>query len=144
MLLVQRGSVVIHSCQSLSGVNLCPEVVNLYFPYAGQGLLLFHWWQWRFEFQLARVAVEGKSSDVQNTHAQLKISFPMRFLSLLHEASQCAFGNGVCRLLIQQFSVFLLCFIQQQNRMKLMFSCIHFPIWPYPPKIMIFFFFLYR
>ena len=73
-----------HSCQPLLGVNLSPEFVNLYFPYAGQGLLLFRWWQWRFEFQLVRVAVEGKSSDVQSIHAQLKISFLMRFLSLLH------------------------------------------------------------
>ena len=73
-----------HSCQPLLGVNLSPEFVDLYFPYAGRGLLLFHWWQQRFEFQLACVAVEGKSSDVRNTHAQLKISLPTRFLSLLH------------------------------------------------------------
>ena len=32
-----------------------PEFVNLYFPYAGWGLLLFHWWQWHFEFQPALV-----------------------------------------------------------------------------------------
>ena len=92
-----------HSCQPLLRVNLSPEFVNLYFPYVGQGLLLFRWWQQRFEFQLACVAVEGKSSDVQNTHAQLKISLLMRFLSLLLQASQCASGNGVCRLLVQQF-----------------------------------------
>ena len=72
-----------HSCQPLLGVNLSPEFVNLYFPYVGQGLLLFCWWQQCFEFQLARVAVEGKSSDVENTHAQLKISLLTRFLSLL-------------------------------------------------------------
>ena len=34
------------------------------------------------------------------------------------------------------FSVFLLSLKQQQNLMKIMFSCIHFPIRPYPPKIM--------
>ena len=34
------------SCQPLLGVNLNPESVNLYFPYAGQGLLFFDWWQW--------------------------------------------------------------------------------------------------
>ena len=66
------------------GVNLSPEFVTLYFPYAGWGLLLFPWWQWHSEFQPAHVVVEGKSSDVQNTHAQLKISLPTRFLSLLH------------------------------------------------------------
>ena len=34
------------------------------------------------------------------------------------------------------FLVFLLSLKQQQNLMKIMFSCIHFPVWPYPPKIM--------
>ena len=34
------------------------------------------------------------------------------------------------------FSMFLLSLKQQQNLMKIMFSCIHFPIWPYPPRIM--------
>ena len=34
------------------------------------------------------------------------------------------------------FSVFFLCVKQEQNFMKIMFSCIHFPVWPYPPKIM--------
>ena len=47
----------LHSCQPLLGVNLSPEFVNLYFPYAGRGLLLFFcWWQLHFEFQLACVA----------------------------------------------------------------------------------------
>ena len=32
------------------------------------------------------------------------------------------------------FSIFLLSLKQQQNLMKIMFSCIHFPIWPYPHK----------
>ena len=34
------------------------------------------------------------------------------------------------------FSIFLLSLKQQQNLMKIMFSCINFPIWPYPPQIM--------
>ena len=33
----------IHSCQPLLGVNLSPEFVNLYLPYAGRGLLSFRW-----------------------------------------------------------------------------------------------------
>ena len=58
------------------GVNLSPEFVNLYFAYAGQGLVFFfRWWQKRFEFQLACVAVEGRSNLVQNTHAYLKSYF---------------------------------------------------------------------
>ena len=48
------------------------------------------------------MAVEGRSSVVLNTHAQLQISL-LRFLNLLYKASQCAFGDSKCRLLIQQF-----------------------------------------
>ena len=92
-----------HSCQPLLGVNLSPESVNLYFPYAGWGLLFFRWWQQHFEFQLACVAVERRSNVVRNTHVQLQISLPTRFLCLLHWASQCAFGDGVCWLLVWQF-----------------------------------------
>ena len=108
----------LHSCQPLLGVNLSPVFMNPYFPYAGQGLLLFRWWQQRFEFQLACVAVEGKSSDVQNTHAQLKISLLMRFLSLLpsvHLAMACVSCS------FDSFSIFLLSLKQQQNILKKMF-----------------------
>ena len=73
-----------HSCQPLLGVNIRTEFVNLYFPYAGWGLLFFCWWQRHFEFQLACVAVEGRSNVVQNTHVQLQFSLPSRFLSLSH------------------------------------------------------------
>ena len=38
--------------------------------------------------------------------------------------------------LFDSFSVFLLNLKQQQNLMKIIFSCIHFPVWPYPPKTM--------
>ena len=33
------------------------------------------------------------------------------------------------------FSIFLLS-LKRQNLMKITFSCIHFPVWPYPPQIM--------
>ena len=82
------------------GVNLSPEFVNLYFPYAGWGPLFFCWYQQHFEFQSAHVTVEGRSNVVLNIHVQLQISLLTRFLSLLHEASQCEFGDGVHRLLI--------------------------------------------
>ena len=64
--------------------------MNLYFPYAG----------WVFLFSFFVVA---GSNVVLNTHAQLQISLLMRFLSLLQEASQCAFGDGVHWLLVWQF-----------------------------------------
>ena len=79
-----KTEVQLHSCQPVLGVNLiCPEFVTLYFSYADWGLSFFHWWQRHFEFQLARVAVEGRS-DVLNMHAQLQISLLTRFLSLLY------------------------------------------------------------
>ena len=40
--------------------------------------------------------------------------------------------------LFDNFSIFLLRLKQQQTLMKIVSSCIHFPIWPYPPIIMIF------
>ena len=79
-----HAHIYIHSCQPLLGVNLSPEFVNLYFPYAGWGLLFFRWYQQHFEFQSARVAAEGRSNVVLNMHAQLQISLLMRFLSLWH------------------------------------------------------------
>ena len=90
-----------HSCQPLLGVNISTEFVDLHFPYAGWGLLFFCWQH--FEFQLVHVAVEGRNSVARNTHARLQISLLMRFLSLSHSASQCAFGDGVCQLLVRQF-----------------------------------------
>ena len=102
-----------------------PEFVNLYCHYAGRGLSFFRWYQRRFEFQAARVAVEGRSNVVVlNMHAQLQISL------------LCAFGDSVPhRLFIWQFfNLFALFKLkQQQNLMKIRFSCIHFPVWPYPP-----------
>ena len=82
------------------------------------------------------MAVEGRSNVVLNMHAQLQISLLMRFLAYctrpvsVHLAMAC----GSC--LFNSFSVFLLSLKQQQNLMKILFSCIHFPIWPDPPKLM--------
>ena len=103
--LLQFGEeqIKLRRCQPLLGVNLSPEFVNVYFHYASSGLLFFCWWQQHFEFQPAHVAMEGRSNVVQNTHVGLQISLLTIFLSLLHEASQCALGNGMCWLLIQQF-----------------------------------------
>ena len=56
-----------------------------------------------FLFQPTHVAVEGRSNVVLNMHARLQISLPTRFFSLLHQASQCAFGDAMHQLLVQQF-----------------------------------------
>ena len=97
----------IHSCQPLLGVNLSPEFVNLYFPYAGWGLLFFaggggilnsswHVWRWKQEAMLCEIHM-----------CDFKSHFQQDFFSLVHLASQCAFGDGVCRLLVWQcFNLF--------------------------------------
>ena len=85
--------------------RVCEPVFPLS-SYAGWGLLFFCWYQQHFEFQLVCVAVEGRSSDVLNMHAQLQISLLMRFLSILHQASQCAFGDGVHWLFFSLFAQF--------------------------------------
>ena len=80
-----------------------------------------HLWQWKEEQCCAKYActtLNLTSDEISQTIA-----------------SQCEFGDGVHQLLIFQF---LLNLKQQQNLMKMMFYCIHFPVWPYPPQIMIF------
>ena len=81
-------------------------------------------WQWKEEARLCEIRMWDSKSHLT------------RFLSLLHCASLCIW-DGVCQLLIQQFlKIFLVSLKQQQNLMKIMFSCTHLPIWPYLPKIM--------
>ena len=64
------------SCQPLLGVNLSPEFVNLYFPYAGQGLLFFaggsgilnsnrHMWQRKEEAMLCKIHMRDFKSHFQ-------------------------------------------------------------------------------
>ena len=142
-----QGRRQIHSCQPLLGVNLSPEFVNLYFPYAGQVFCFFagsssilnsirHVWQWKEEALLCQICMHNFKSHFQSD-----------FLAYCTRASKCAFSDGTrpvsvhlamacVSCLFNSFSVFLFSLKQQQNLMKIMFSCIHFPVWPYPPKIM--------
>ena len=119
-----------HCCQPLSGVNLSPEFVNLYFPYAGRGLLLFCWWQQCFEFQLWKEKAVMCKIQTRN----LKSHFRRDFLAYCTRPVSVLLAMACVGCSFNKFSVFLLCFTQQQNLMKLMFSCIHFQTWPYPPK----------
>ena len=129
-----------HSCQPLLGVNLSPEFVHQYFPYAGQILFFLF-----FLFFLLVAAAfwiptgtcgSGRKKQCAKYICATSDLTSREILSLLHWASQCAFGDGVCWLHIQQFFN-LFAIKQQQNLMKIMFSCIHFLIWPYPHKIKI-------
>ena len=74
--------------------------------------------------------MEGTSNVVLNMHAQQDfLAYCTRPVSV-HLAMVCAGCS------FNSFSVFLLGLKQQQNLIKIMFSCIHFPVWLYPPKIM--------
>ena len=123
---------MMHSCQPILGVNLSPEFVNLYFPYAGRGLLFFCWWQRHFEFQPAHVAVGGRSNVVRNTHTRLQIS--QDFLAYHTRPVSVHLAMACVSCSFDSFSIFLLSLKPQQNLMKNVFSWIHFPIWPYPPQ----------
>ena len=123
----------LHICQPHLGVNLSPEFVNLYFPYAGWGLLrVFFWWQWHFEFQPERVALEGRSNVMLNMYAWLQISLLMRILSLLPRPVSVHLAMVCAGCLFNTFAVFLLS-LKQNNCMKITFSWIHFWVWLYPP-----------
>ena len=125
-----------HSCQPLLGVNLSPEFVNLYFPYAGQVFCFFagnssilnsirHVWQWKEEALLRQICMHNFKSHFQSDF----LAYCTRPVSV-HLAIACV------SCLFNSFSVFLFSLKQQQNLMKIMFSCTHFPVWPYPQKIM--------
>ena len=130
-----------HSCQPLLGVNCSPELVNLYFPYGGWGLLFFaggsgilnsnqHVWQWREEAMLCEIHTRN-----------FKSHFWWDFLAYCTRPVSVHLAMACVGCSFDRFTFFLLSLKQQQNLMKIMFSCIHFPIWPHPTKIMIFFVF---
>ena len=132
----KKPTLKMHSCQPLLGVNLSPEFVNLYFPYAGRGLLLFfagsssilnsnrHVWQWKEEAMLC----ESHMHDFKSHFRWDFLAYCTRPVSV-HLAIACV------GCLFDNFSDFLLSLKPQQNLMKIMFPCIHFPVWPYLPQI---------
>ena len=127
----------LNSCQPLLGVKLSPEFVNLYFPYAGWGLLFSIWYQQHFEFQSACVAVEGRSNVVLTMCMHnFKSHFWWDFLAYCTRPASVHLVMTFISCSFDSFSIFLFSLKQQQNLMKIMFSCIHFPVRPYPPQIM--------
>ena len=127
-----------YSCQPLLGVNLSPEFVNLYFPlcrpvvscffFAGGSSILNsnqHVWQWKVEAVLCKIHMH----DFKSHFRQDFLVYCTRPVSvhLVMACVGCSFNS---------FSIFLLSLKQQQNLMKIIFSCIRFPIWLNPPEIM--------
>ena len=125
-----------HSCWPLLGVNLSPVFVNLYFPYAGRDLFFSsffsggssilnsnqHVWWWKEEAMLCEIHM-----------CDFRSQFWWDFLACytrpvsVHLAMECVSCS------FNRFSAFLLSLKQEQNLMQIIFSCIHFPVWPYPP-----------
>ena len=106
--------------------------------YAGRGPLFFaggsgflnsnqHVWQWKEEAMLCEIHMHDFKSHFQ---------FQQDFLAYCTRPVSVHLVMACVSCLFDSFSIFLLSLKQQQNLMKIMFSCIHFPIWPYPPKIM--------
>ena len=89
------------------------------------GLLFFHWWQWHFEFHLGEI----HTHDFRSHFQQDFLAYCTRPVSV-HLAMVCVSCS------FDSFSISFLLSLKQQNLMKIMFSCIHFPIWPYPSQIM--------
>ena len=126
---------MLHICQPLLGVNLSSEFVNLYFHYAGWVFCLFtggsgilnssqHVWQWKEDAVLCKIHMHDFKSHFQQDF----LVYCTRPVSV-HLAMVCVGCS------FNSFSVFLLSLKQQQNLMTITFSCIHFPVWPYPPEI---------
>ena len=66
----------------------------------------------------------------------LKSHFQRDFLAYCNGPVSVRLAMACVSCSFDSFSVFLLSLKQQQILMKIMFSCIHFPIWPYLPKLM--------
>ena len=125
-----------HSCQPLLGVTLCLVFVTCIslmqarvfcFFAGGSGILNSNWhvWQWKEEAMLCKIYM----CDFKSHFRQDFLAYGTRPVSvhLVMAFIGCSFDS---------FSIFLLSLKQQQNLMKIMFSCIHFQVWSYPPKIM--------
>ena len=97
--------------------------VFLFFA-GGSGILNSNWhvWQWKEEAML-------HLCNFKPHFRQDFLAYSTRPVSV-HLAMVCVGCS------FDSFSIFLLGLKQQQNLMKILFSCIHFPTWPYPPQIM--------
>ena len=107
--------------------------MNLYFPYAGRGLLFFaggsgilnfNWymWQWKEEAMGCEIHMHNFKSHIQQDF----LAYCTRPVSV-HLAMACVSCS------FNSFSIFLLSLKIKINLMNVMFSYIHFPIWPYCP-----------
>ena len=82
----------------------------------------WHVWRWKEEAMLCKIHTQDfKSHFWQDFLASNR-------LYCVHLASQRAFGDGMCWLLVQQF-------LTTKSPENYVFR-IHFSIWPYPSKIM--------
>ena len=72
------------------------------------GVLFFRWWLRRFEFQPARVAVEGRSNVVRNTHAARLQTSPATILAYCTRpvSGHLAMACVGCSLFWQFFNLF--------------------------------------
>ena len=90
----------------------------------GSGVLNFNWHmqQWKEKVMCEIHLCNLKSHFRQDVYAYCTRPVSMHLMMV---CVSCSFNS---------FSIFLLCFAQQQNLIKIMFFCIHFPVWLYPPQ----------
>ena len=133
---------IIHSClppfESKPWSRVCEPVYPLCRP--GRGLLFLaggssilnskcHVWPWKERAMLCEIHMRD-----------FKSHFWQDFLAYHTRPVSVYLAMACVSCLFDSFSVFLLSLKQRQNTMKIMFSCIHFLVWPYPPKIFFYFF----
>ena len=126
-----------HSCQPLvqslwTCISLMQAGVFCIFA-GGSGILNSDWhvWQRKEEAMLCKIHMH----DFKSHFWQDFLAYCTRLVSV--HLAMVFVGSS-----FDSFWIFWISLKQQQNLMKIMFSCIHLPIWPYPPKIMIFLYFI--
>ena len=83
----------------------------------------WHMWQWKEEAMLCKIHMRDSKSH-----------FWQDFLAYCTGPISVHLAMACVGCMFNSFSIFLFSLKQQQSLMKIIFSCIHFLIWPYPPK----------
>ena len=131
------GKSFVCSCQPLLGVNLSPEFVTVYFPYAGWGLSFFLLVAAAFWIPTSMCGSgRNKQCCAKIRMHNLKSHFQQDFLAYCTRPVSVHLAMASVGCSFNSFSIFMFSSKRQQNLMKTVFSCIHFSTWPYPPKTM--------
>ena len=124
---------------SAQGIDECMINVHYYyyFPYEGQGPLVFSLVAAAFWIPPGTCGSVRKKQCAKFTWMHdFKSHFQQDFLAYCTRPVSVHLAIACVSCSFDSFSIFLLSLKQQQNLVKIMLPCIHFPVWPYPPQIM--------